>query len=374
MSLASRAAASRAGALLLVAACGSSSSAVAPRDASADTTLAADAPVDAGPTTHANGTTGPWKTLPPMPVPRANHCSVTASGYLVVLGGNYLPDGSAAFVNTDAVDVAALHDDGTIGAWSQAGKTPSPVNSCTATASGSTIYLLDGIYDDTAKGSQVWSADLSASGTLGPWTSLAPLPKNKDVLYSDAWVATDSASTLYAMDAELTGDVAALHAPLSPRFGSWTENDWLPEFLGHPQYAFSGAYLYALGGYTADDAGKNPVLNAVHGAPIGATGDVGAPFLTTALPAATAFGKAAAVDDWVFVVGGKAAVFGSGVADVVSASIDATGGLGPWGKQAPLPQGRTDMAMTLAGDFLYVSGGGLDGPGLDSVYCARVRF
>jgi hypothetical protein len=32
------------------------------------------------------------------------------------------------------------------------------------------------------------------------------------------------------------------------------------------------------------------------------------------------------------------------------------------------------MAVTLAGDFLYVSGGGYQGPGVDTVYAARVRF
>ena len=357
-----------------MAACGSSSAGGAPADAAADSTVVGDAAVDAGPTTHANGTVGPWQTLAPMPLPRANHCAVSAGGYLVILGGNYLPDGSASFVNTAAVDVAELHGDGTLGPWSQAGKTPSPVNSCTATAKGSTIYLLDGIYDDTTKGQQIWSADLSMAGVLGAWTSLAPLPANKDVLYSDAWVATDSASTLYAMDAQLSGGLAALHAPLVPAFGTWSEEDWLPEFLGHPEYAFSGATLYALGGYTADDAGNNPVVAAVNGAPIGADGKVGTAFATTALPAPTAFGKAAAVDDWVFVVGGKAAVFGSGVTSVASSPIGTDGHLGAWGKQPSLPQGRTDMAMTLAGDFLYVSGGGFDGPGKDSVYAARVRF
>jgi hypothetical protein len=364
------------GVFLCLCACSTSSHGKpAGADASTDTMAPSDAaPPDAGPTTHANGTAGSWSTLAPMPLPRANHCSVAASGYLVILGGNYMPDGGTGFVNTDAVHVAALHSDGSLGAWAQAGTTPSPVNSCTATASGSTIYLLDGIYDDMTKGQQVWSADLSSAGVLGAWTSRGPLPAGKDILYSDAWVGTDSASTLYAMDAQLTGGVAALHVALAPAFGTWAEDDWLPEFLGHPEYAFTGAYVYALGGYTADDAGDNPVLTSTNGAPIGSDGKVGTAFATTPIPAPTAFGKAAAVDDWIFLVGGKSSVFGSGVPDVYSAKVASAGQLGAWGKQPSLPEGRTDMAMTLAGDFLYLSGGGFDGPGVDSVYAARVRF
>ncbi len=323
-----------------------------------------------GGTARANGTLGPWQSLTAMPVPRANHCSVTASGYLVVIGGNYESDGS--FVDLDAVHVAKLSADGSIGTWSQAGTAPSPVSGCTATASGSTIYLVDGIYDDTSDQGQAYSAELSPTGELGTWTSLGALPDGQDAFSSGAWVATDSAATLYVIDPAPTATLA-LVVPTEPSFGSWTEDSWLPGFLGRPEYAFTGAYVYAMGGYLSNDAG-NPSVAAVSGAPVTADGGVGAAFTTTALPMPITFGCGVAVDDWVFVVGGKSAVFASGQATTLSAEVGADGQLGAWTSQAALPQGRTDMAMTLAGDFLYVTGGGYMGPGLDTVFAARVRF
>jgi hypothetical protein len=303
-----------------------------------------------------------------MPIPRANHCSVSAAGYLVVLGGNYAADGGA-FVSTDAVNVAPLHADGSLGAWSQAGTTPSPVNGCTVVASGSTIYLLDGIYDDMNDQGQSFAAVLSSSGTLGPWKSLGPLPDGQDVFYSTAWIASDS--RLYVVDSSLTA-TTILSAPTSPTFGSWSQENWLSGFLGRPEYAYTGSYLYALGGYLSDDAGNPSVMTSTVSPLANAT--VGAPFPTTPLPMPITYGNAIAVDDWVFVIGGKTSLFGSGVPDTYSAPVGAGGQLGAWASQASLSEGRTDMSVTLAGDFFYLTGGGYMGPGVDTVFIAQVRF
>ena len=338
-----------------------------PRDSSGG-----DAPADAGPATHANGTLSAWQTLASMPLPRANHCSVTIGSWLVVIGGNYAAEGG--FVTTDTVHVASIQSGGTIGAWSQAGATPSPVYECTAVSSGTTLYVVDGIYDDSSKGAQVWSADLSAQGKLGAWTSLGPLPGQERALYSDAWIY---GGTLYAMDANLTGDVMEmLRAPLGTSgLGSWSQDLWLPGFRGHPQYAFTGGFVYVLGGYVSDDAGNLPVVADVDGAPIKSDGSVGSSFTTTALPTPVAFGTVAAVDDYLFLVGGKDATFsGMGQTQTASAQVAASGQLATWAQQAPLPQGRTNHAMAVGGDYVFVTGGGFQGPGLDTVFSARVRF
>jgi hypothetical protein len=346
-------------------------------DAAADVSLHLDAKpsspdgsVDAGP--RANGTLGTWSSLAPMPLPRANHCAVAASGYLVVIGGNYEPDGGSGFVDIDTVNVAPIQGDGSLGAWTQAGTTPSPVSGCTATASGDTIYLVDGIYDDTSDQGQVVSAQLSTGGVLGSWTNLGPLPNGQDAFSTAAWIGSDSAKTLYVMDSA-TSVTATLHVPTFPTFGTWVEDDWLPGFLGRPEYAFTGNYVYAMGGYLSTDAG-NPSVTAVNGAPVASGGTVGAPFSTTSLPTDVTFGNGVAVDDWIFVIGGKTGLFTSGVAGTYSASVGANGTLGAWQAQTSLPEGRTDMAVTLAGDFLYLTGGGYMGPGVATVYAARVRF
>jgi hypothetical protein len=328
-------------------------------------------PVDAS-SAAANGTLGAWQSLSPMPLPRANHCAVAAAGYLVVIGGNYEADGGTSFIDIDAVHVAAIRADGTLGAWSQAGSTPSPVSGCTAAANGSTIYLVDGIYDDMADQGHAFSAELSASGTLGSWTALGALPNTEDAFSSDAWFLASSAGTLLAMGSTLTA-TAALELTTVPTTGAWSADTWLPGFLGRPEYAFTGSYVYALGGYLSNDGG-NPTVTTATGAAVESDGKVGTPFVTEALPSPITFGRAVAVDAWVFVVGGKSSLFGPGESGTYSAKVGASGQLGTWSAQAALPEGRTDMALTLSGDFLYLTGGGYMGPGVASVFSARVRF
>ena len=46
----------------------------------------------------------------------------------------------------------------------------------------------------------------------------------------------------------------------------------------------------------------------------------------------------------------------------------------PWFRAIHRDLGYVAVALTLAGDFLYVTGGGYMGPGLDTVFAARVRF
>jgi hypothetical protein len=341
-------------------------------DALAEASRDSEGAPDAVGSARANGTLGDWQSLPPMPLPRANHCAVAAAGYLVVIGGNYEPSGGSSFVNIDLVHVAPLHSDGSIGAWAEAGTTPSAVNGCTAAAKGSTIYLVDGIYDDTGDQGHSFSAELSTEGKLGAWTALGPLPDKQDTFYSYAWVGADQASTLYAIDSNASA-TEVLRVATAPSFGAWSTETWLSGFLGRPEYAFTGSYLYAMGGYLSTDAG-NPSVKGVQGASVGADGKLGTPFTTTALPMAITYGNGVSVDDWIFVVGGKSSPFGSGEVNAMSAKVGPLGKLGPWQTATALPEGRTDMALTLWGDFLYLTGGGDTGPGVATVFAARVRL
>jgi hypothetical protein len=371
-------------ALMYVAAC-SSSSPVTPMaeagvDSSSDARTSNEGSVhpdgsdssDGASGARANGSLGAWQTLSPMPLPRANHCAVAAAGYLVVIGGNFEPDGGSGFVDIDAVHVAALHADGSIGAWSQAGTTPSPVSGCTAAASGNTLYLVDGLYDDTSDQGHVFSAELSATGKLGAWKPLGLLANGQDAFYSAAWVASDPGSSLYVIDSSLSS-TTVLRASTSPKLGAWSQESWLSGFLGRPEYAFTGAYFYAMGGYLSDDGG-NPTITAAQGSPVEPGGKIGPSFVTESLPMPVTYGSGVDVDDWIFVIGGKSSPFGTGEANAWSSEVGPSGHLGTWKAVTSLPQGRTDMAVTLAGDFLYLTGGGYMGPGLATVFAARVRF
>lgn len=319
---------------------------------------------------RANGTLGEWQAQPELPTPRGNLCAVAVRDWLVVVGGNYKPKGATEFVTTDEVHVAKLAADGSIGEWKLAGRTPSAVSSCTAAASEDSLYLVDGIYDDEADGKTIHVARLGDDGTLGAWTDGGALPSGVSVPYSQAVVV---GGELRAFHARLPDDGDGI-ALVRGRDGDFTESTWLEGFRGHPQYVFAGEYVYALGGY-AGATKQNAVLADGAGAKLDASGVPGAAFAVSALPKATAFGKAVAVDDFVFVVGGKDEVMqGKGRADVFAAKIGEGGALSEWSAVSSLPQGRTSHALVAHGSFLYVVGGGFDAGGLDSVFSAQVRF
>src|SRR5688572_278042 len=71
----------------------------------------------AAPATRANGEIASWDVAAPMPIARANHCAVAASGFLVVIGGNYKPKGANDFVTIADVHVARIAADGSLGDW-----------------------------------------------------------------------------------------------------------------------------------------------------------------------------------------------------------------------------------------------------------------
>ena len=83
---------------------------------------------------------------------------------------------------------------------------------------------------------------------------------------------------------------------------------------------------------------------------------------------------AASADDWVFVIGGRDAVFGGQPrADVIAGEAGANGHLGPWTAQPSLPAARSNGCAVVAGNFLYVLGGAGTST-TDTVFAARVRF
>jgi hypothetical protein len=128
-----------------------------------------------------------------------------------------------------------------------------------------------------------------------------------------------------------------------------------------------------LGGYEAG-AGGNVVVDRVDAVVLDGTGLPGTPFTTTALPAPVSFGEAVAVDDWIFVIGGKPEIFAApGSPAVYAAHVLGDGRLEAWTTPTPLPVGRTNHEVVLHRDWLWVLGGALDAGGLDTVYRAEVR-
>ncbi len=320
---------------------------------------------------RANGTVGPWAQLAPLGSGRANHCSTVANGFLVIAGGNHSVSGN--FVTYGDVQAAALLDDGGLGPWIAAGQTPSAVSECTMVADGSTLFLVDGIFDTSSFAGGIFQATLSSDAGLSAFVEVGSLPVGQDVVAGEAYLSQGALVTeesqVFTDDGG--GALALLAAPqASLGAGSWAVDPFDPAFVGRPEWAFDGTYLYSIGGY---DSNLN-VGTAVLGAPWSEAG-VGAAFATTPLPAATCFGRAVALDGWVFEVGGKPEVYtGAGSTAVFAAPIGDGGALGSWSSLNPMLVGRTDFAMAVGGAFIYVTGGATSGPGDTVVQAARIRF
>lgn len=310
----------------------------------------------------ATGELGAWQMGPALPQQIANHCSAVIDDWVIVIGGTYsTPQG---FAKTDQIQAAQLVD-GVLGPWHLAGHTPSPVSECTATSDGRQLYVIDGLYDRDTDGRQVFTAALDATGQLGALTSLGTLPMNTIVISSEATVHDHE---LLLMDTQLPAEgdkTVTLRSPLTAM--AWSVDDWGVNFRAQSEYAFTDKFMYTIGGY--------------HDPAVGAVSDVfvaplaGGPAVpTSSLLAATGWGEAMAVDSWVFLVGGRAATYGSGTTNVQAAQIAADGSLGAWRMLPALPIARTNFELSLVGDYLVATGGTPSGPGDGVVLVSQVRF
>ena len=316
----------------------------------------------APPPNVATGSLDPWQQVPALPTARANHCTAAIGDYVLVIGGNFKQGES--FVKTDEIHAAKLAGDGTFGSWQLAGRTPSPVTECSATSDGRTLYLLDGLFDDETDARGVFAAELDETGILAPFVAMTTLPQI--AISSEASVHR---ADLVMMDTVLPADgdqTVTLRMPLAG--GAWITDDWGIGFRAQAQYAFAGDFGYTIGGYKGDPG--NPVSDEVFVATLGTA----SARPTTKLPVPFAFGEAIAVDDFVFVIGGRDQVFGAPATTVLAAPIHADGSLGAWISLAPLPIARTNHELALVGDFLVISGGAGGMGGDTNVLATRVRF
>lgn len=315
------------------------------------------------PASVATGQLEAWREGPALPTPRANHCSAAIGDWVVAIGGNFKQP-SGEFAKTDEIHAAKLVD-GQLGAWQLAGHAASPVTECSATSDGTRLFVIDGIYDVEADGRQVFAATFDqATGTLAPLAPVATLPSA--VISSEATVRGDR---LRVMDT-LLPDEGDQTVTYTLDAGAWITADWGIGFRAQAEYAFADRFAYTLGGYLGGEG--NPATTEVFVAALdGATG--ARP--TTALPEPVMFGEAVAVDDWVFVVGGRAQVFGGTASSrVYAAQAAADGALGAWTEVTALPVGRTNHELASVGDYLVVIGGADSAGGDAGVWLARARF
>ena len=97
--------------------------------------------------------------------------------------------------------------------------------------------------------------------------------------------------------------------------------------------------------------------------------------LTLTTEEAVRLNYAVAVDDWLFVVGGRTEVFNApGMTTVFAGKLAPTGDITEWLQLAALPMPRTNHELAVVGDYLVLTGGAEMGPGDDTVWTTRARY
>ncbi|MEK7600333.1 MAG: hypothetical protein AAB462_04845, partial [Patescibacteria group bacterium] len=242
---------------------------------------------------NADGSVGTWASTTNLPIAIGDHASVVANGYVYVLGGyngSYLND----------VYYAKLNADGTLGGWNQTTDFPGFRHLPTSVVANGYVYVLGGKDETGTFRNTVYYAKLNADGTVGSWQT------------ANAFTGTRDAHT------------------------SVTAN----------------GYVYVIGG-------ENPALTpltSVQYAKVNADGSLSAWQATTGLGTAL-FGQATVVaNGYVYAIGGGNG--GGASTSIYYARLNSNGTIGAWNTGATtLPAGRGFFSGVVANGYIYTFGG-----------------
>jgi hypothetical protein len=129
---------------------------------------------------RADGSLGAWSATTNLPSLRGAHSSVAHNGFLYVFGGNQF--GPAGFARLDDVLVAPLAADGSVGAWSATTELPTATSTHTSVVDNGFVYVIGGDDGGGDMSDAVRVAPINADGSLGAWSTSTALPSpRKDV-------------------------------------------------------------------------------------------------------------------------------------------------------------------------------------------------
>ncbi|MGD9642244.1 MAG: hypothetical protein AB7V08_05830 [Elusimicrobiales bacterium] len=315
-----------------------------------------------------------------LPQPLLSHTAVILGGRIYVSGG-VSDRGSingSGFIN-NVYYCATMNPDGTLGAWQPASAMPEllGLGLHASAVHNDRIYILGG-NNYSGHRNVVYYSAANPDGTLTGWTRGTTMPQR---VYAHSAAVYNGRIYVTGGIARNAGPVALVYsAPLSAdgSMGAWRYETSLPSSLfGHRSFA-QGGKIYVLGGFTAGglygDAGLPPtgVSRGVYAAAVNADGTLGPWTAQPQLPASLAFYGMVATGKSVYVLGG----FDGGVTNAVYFSpIAADGALGAWQALHALPQNLVSLAAVSTQEYLYSIGGGLsyiDDP-VDSIYFSRLR-
>jgi len=252
-----------------------------------------------------DGTLGPWQSAGNMPefLGLGMHASVVYDGTLYVLGGNNM------FGPRNVVYYSAINADGSLAGWAQANPMPKKLMSHAAVVINKRIYVMGGLvrYDGNHAG--VYSAEILADKTLGPWRTEAALPVpllGHRAIAAGARIYVlggSSDHTLYGPLGEpvvnVSSGVYTAAVLADGTLGAWAGLASLPKPLVFHAVSASAKNIYAMGGY--DGTG---VTNAVYFTPFLTDGTLGAWQALDVLPKSLLALASIATENYIYSLGG----------------------------------------------------------------------
>ena len=250
---------------------------------------------------------------------------------------------------------------GDITGWTIAGSLPDPLGASQAIVTKNRVYLLGGW-----SGSSVYTAPINTDGTLGTWTIGTPLPG--PVSHSQAIVTKNRVYLLGGSDGNNTRSTVYT-APINTdgTLGTWTTSAPLPGTLHDSQAIVTKNRVYLLGG---DPSGGYTSTATVYTAPINTDGTLGTWTIGTPLPGPVSQSQAIVTKNRVYLIGGHNGT--SFISTVYTAPINSDGTLGTWTTGTPLPNVLDYSQAIVTKNRVYLLGGRNGSGPVSTVYTAPI--
>lgn len=303
-----------------------------------------------------------------------------AAGYPVQVGGTFAIAGAQCLSTNSSIyciggqdfnggprnevyHASPVTSSGNITGWALSNSYPQYINGESCVLDSGFVYCVGGMYNDNGDDvSSSYYASVTASGSLGNWTSTTAFP-----IPVDTQSCVASLSNIYCVgganetdgsNADATATNSVWYAPLSTSgIGQWSLTTAYPANVYFPSCFVAASDIYCLGG--ADTDGNS--LGTAYYATISSSG-VGAWTTTTSYPVAGSGQACVVYSVDVVCVGGETAG-GSSPAytnSVYYAPIS-SGGIGTWKQAATYPIGIGTTCVSLSADVYCI--GGFDSSG-----------
>jgi N-acetylneuraminic acid mutarotase len=295
-----------------------------------------------------------------------NETTAAYNGYLYLAGGVDLWTGCGICSFLNDVQMAPINSDGTLGSWAATTALPSGASGALVANNGY-LYNVAGFVTGPsgATTDAVLVAPINTNGTLGAWAATANLPAARG---NHASVVNNGFLYVIGGWSLSTGSLdGVLVAPINANgtLGTWVVTTSLPAGRsGHEAVAHNG-YLYVVGGYDS-------YFNDVQMAPVNANGTLGSWTSVGTFSPGRAYTASVAHNDFLYVMGGVSPAV---LSDVQLAPIRSNGTLGPFVPLSGFPGPRATHSGVAYNGFLYVLGGNsaaANGAFLDDVWMVRL--